>query len=178
MGIKMGQKLTKQEKYDKKVEYLAKRMKTQGRGKKRARKEHPKVKRVRQIPLPKLKRKADEVFGKFVRERDAYQGCYAMDVPEEASKCKSGWCCCHLFGRSCYDIRWDEYNGNGGCFYHNQIHDHTFRPKPHIYTGWFIKKHGFEKYEELRQRSYIKHTSSWIRAKCEEVIKKYGGNRV
>ena len=132
-----------------------------------------KLPRIKQIPLKTLVKKADELFSIYTRNRDSQRGCYATEILEEKGKCKSGFNCCHLFGRGKYDIRWDEFNGHGGCFYHNQIHDHTFRPQPHIMTGWFIRKFGFEKYEELRKRSYIVRPSSWIRLKALEIIEKY-----
>lgn len=50
----MGKKLSKQEKYEKKVAYLRKRSKRPLKRATRAKLRHPKVKRVKQVPLPKL----------------------------------------------------------------------------------------------------------------------------
>ena len=128
-------------------------------------------KRVKLLPKNKLIKKADEVFQAWVRRRDAYRGCYANEIPEERGKCKMQFCGCHLFGKGKKAIRYDEFNVHGGCGYHNQIHDHTMRPQPQIMIGWFIRKFGFEKYEELRVRSY--EIKEWSRDELNAIIAKY-----
>jgi hypothetical protein len=128
-----------------------------------------KVKRVLLVPIPKLMKKADEVFALYIRNRDGH--CYGAEIPEEAGKCKGYICNCHLFKRSKKDIRYDEANCNGGCMHHNQVHDHTMNPQPHIYTNWFIAKYGLEKYNELNRRSYI--MKKWSREELYAIIEKY-----
>jgi hypothetical protein len=123
------------------------------------------------LPYNKLLKRADDVFAAWIRNRDREQGCYANEVEEVRGTCHGFFCNCHLFGRGDKAIRFDEFNCNGGCSYHNQIHDHTLRPKPHIYTGWFIKKYGVEKYEELWQKSYL--VKKWTREELLDIIKKY-----
>lgn len=130
---------------------------------------HKKEKRKRVTPLPKLLKKADDVFAKWIRTRDGH--CYGQEIPQEAGKCKMYLCNCHLFGRGKKALRFDEQNCNGGCMYHNQIHDHTMRPQPHIYINWFINKYGLEAYQDLTRRSYI--IKKWSRDELEEIIKKY-----
>ena len=128
-----------------------------------------KAKSISLIPLPKLMKQADEVFAKYIRTRDGH--CYAEDIPEEKGKCRGYLCNCHLFKRGKKDIRFDEANCNAGCMYHNQVHDHTLNPQPHIYTNWFIKKYGLEKYQELNRRSYI--LKKWTRKELFSIIERY-----
>lgn len=130
---------------------------------------HKKVKRKRVTPLPKLIKKADDVFAKWIRVRDGH--CYGQEIPGEAQRCKGHLCNCHLFGRGKKDIRFDEMNCNAGCSFHNQIHDHIMRPQPWIYTGWFLKKYGVEAYNELNDRTNV--IKKWTREELEEIITKY-----
>lgn len=128
-----------------------------------------KPKKVRLIPLPKLMKKADDVFAAWIRQRDGR--CYALDIPGEAQRCKGHLNCCHLIGRGKKAIRFDEKNCNGGCSFHNQIHDHTMRPQPHIYTGWFIRKYGADAYLDLEARAKV--TKKWTREELNGIIEKY-----
>lgn len=119
------------------------------------------------LPHNKLLKKAQAVFNAWIRRRDAKQGCYA----KELNTCKGSFCACHLFGVGKSAVRFDEVNVNGGCAYHNQIHDHTMRPQPQIYTAWFIKEYGSDMYLDLVDRS--KMTKKWTREELINIIKKY-----
>lgn len=130
---------------------------------------HKKVKKKRVTPLPKLIKQADSVFSKWIRNRDGH--CYGQEIPGEAERCQGNFCNCHLFGRGKKAIRFNELNCNGGCAFHNQVHDHIGRPQPWIYTGWFLKKYGVEAYNKLNEQSRI--VKKFTRSELEDIIKKY-----
>ncbi len=130
-----------------------------------------KKKRVLLIPKNKLEAKAVKVFNAWIRNRDKERGCYALEVHEEKGKCFGSFQCCHMFSSTKHDIKFDEFNCNGGCSNHNFIHDHAGRPQPHIYYGWFIKKYGLDKWCELKDRSYL--TKKFTREELLSIIKQY-----
>ena len=125
-----------------------------------------KSKRVLMIPLPKLVKKADDVFATFIKRRDGR--CVTPDP-----KCKSYLQASHLIKRGRKLIRWEESNVHTQCQHHNYNHDQGFHPSPEILTNYVINKYGVEEYNRLFKLSKVDAPSSWVRAKAMEVIKKY-----
>lgn len=123
-------------------------------------------------PFKKLMIKADDVFSLWIRTRDKFR-CYAEDIPEERAKCKGSIQCCHLIERTKKIIRFDEANCNAGCSHHNYIHDQGFHSSPEIYTNWFVKKYGQQKYDDLVTKSIQFREKKWTRQELEEIINKY-----
>lgn len=128
---------------------------------------HPKVKRVKQVPLPKLKAKANLIFSLWIRNRDGNR-CVTPDV-----NCKGSIQASHLIKSGRFLIRWDERNVHAQCQHHNYNHDQGFHPSPEILTQYVINKYGVEVYNELVKLSKVVPPSSWIREKCMQVINKY-----
>lgn len=124
----------------------------------------PKIKRE---PLKTIKRKADEIFSLWIRNRDG-NTCVTPD-----NTCKGCIQASHLLKRSYYDIRWDEKNVFAQCQHHNYNHDQGFRPSPQILTSYFLKKHGQIEYEDLVHRSKKVYTGREIRELAMIIIEKY-----
>lgn len=115
--------------------------------------------------LPSIKlliARADSVFSKWIRERDKLQGCA---TPSE--KCQGYFQCSHLIRRGKAPTRYSEINCTTQCASHNYMHNNY----PEIYTKWFIKKYGVEKYNELVKASQVIH--KWSRAELGEIIERY-----
>jgi hypothetical protein len=119
----------------------------------------PKVKKL--IPLPKLKKKAQDIFNKWIRMRDYDQRCISCNGPVEQAG--------HYFSSGHYSaLTFNEMNVNGqcircNCFIHgNLIH----------YRIGLVAKYSEKKVNELEKQSEVR-TYKWSRTELEEIITKY-----
>ena len=119
----------------------------------------PKIKKL--IPLPKLKKKAQDIFNKWIRMRDYDQRCISCNGPVEQAG--------HYFSSGHYSaLTFNEMNVNGqcvrcNCFIHgNLIH----------YRIGLVLKYGEKIVKELEKQSEVR-TYKWSRTELEEIITKY-----
>jgi len=115
---------------------------TMANKRKLARKAHKTLKK-RLPSISSLKRKADNVFSKWIRERDN-NICVL-----KSEKCILTIQAGHLIKRGKMNTRYDEENVHALCMYHNYLDFH----EPQHYIAWFVKKYGSDKYLELVERS-------------------------
>lgn len=122
----------------------------------------------------KLVAKADEVFSKFIRKRDAKKWCITKGCT---------WCkgliqhCCHFIGRAYYSHRRDEDNCKGWCASCNTYHQEEHKI---LFTVYQIKTHWQEWVDyQLKTRHKIKPTIkellaiiSYYEPKSKETTKK------
>lgn len=120
-----------------------------------------KSKKVTLVPLPKLKKKAQDVFNKWVRNRDREERCISCNGQVEQAG--------HYFSSGHYSsLTFSEINVNGqcvrcNCFLHgNLIH----------YRMGLINKYGERIVRQLEQDSEVR-TYKYTRTELEEIIEKY-----
>ena len=120
-----------------------------------------KLKKKKKRSRKSLVKELDKVFSLFIRERDFKDigGCHLGCGPIE--------CCSHLITRSKHSVRWDERNAYGSCMSSNFQHEFN----PHIYTSWYIKKHGLSAYEKLLLDS--NKIAKFSNSDLEAMIEKY-----
>lgn len=88
--------------------------------------------------------KLDQVFARFIRERDSKSGgfvCVTCQKVKFLQSLQAG----HCFSRKYYSIRWNEKNVHGQCDYCNM--QSTGRQAEH--QNYIIKKYGVEALTEL-----------------------------
>lgn len=119
------------------------------------------IKEKKIIPLPKLKKKAQDVFNKWIRNRDRDERCISCNGPVEQAG--------HYFSSGHYSLlTFCEINVNGqcircNCFLHgNLIH----------YRMGLITKYGERIVRQLEQDSKF-GVKKWSRLELEEIIEKY-----
>lgn len=105
---------------------------------------------TKQQRIAKLRSKADTVFSKFIRLRDKNK-CF-LENSTSNKECHGAPNNGHMFKRGKHSLRYDEYNCNCLCSYHNFLdnteHDH--------YVMAFIRKYGKRLYEKLYEISNIR----------------------
>ena len=118
-----------------------------------------KVKKL--IPLPKLKKKAQDVFNKWIRTRDAEERCISCNGPVEQAG--------HYFSSGHYSaLTFNEMNVNG-----QDIRCNMFLSGNLIhYRQGLVKKYGEDAVKELEKKSEVR-TYKWSRTELEEIITKY-----
>jgi hypothetical protein len=79
----------------------------------------------------------NSLFSQYIRKRD---GNVCVLCGSKAHLTNS-----HLISAQLTIIRWDEINCSCQCSGCNKRHEFY----PHIYTGWFLVKHGVEEYHRL-----------------------------
>ena len=120
------------------------------------------------IPLPKLLKKAETVFNRYIRERDSEDGyftCISCGKVLPVSKMNAG----HFAPvKSSSALRFNEYNVNGECQWSNGFDEF------HLigYRKNLINKIGLEMVEWLEDNA--RTTKKWTRTELEDIIKKYG----
>lgn len=115
----------------------------------------------KQLPLPKLLKKAQDTFNAFIRLRDCEKGCISCNGPVEQAG--------HYFSAGHHSLlRFNEVNVNGqcircNCFLHgNLIH----------YRSGLLKRYGEAKL--LHLESVARRTvKKWSRAELEAIIQLY-----
>lgn len=114
------------------------------------------------INLPKLKKKAQDTFNKWIRERDKELGCISCG----ASIDHAG----HYLSSGHYSsMTFNEMNVNGQCLRcNNFLHGNLIR-----YRQGLVKKYGEDKVMFLEGCSERNKAHKWSRLELEEIIKKY-----
>lgn len=123
--------------------------------------------------LPWLKKKAQEVFNAWIRERDSEGGyfrCISCDKTKDISQLEAG----HYYDRGeCDGLRYHENNVHGQCTYCNNFKSsHLVKP---LYRENLIKKIGLEAVEELDflAASYKRYGKRWTKFELIDLIVKY-----
>lgn len=121
-----------------------------------------KVPKKKLIPFPKMLKKAESVFNKFIRERDKEKGCISCGNPVTQAG--------HYFPVHGFSaLRFHEYNVNGQCAgcncfrYGNQA----------MYRIGLAIRIGNPAVEELEQKAIGNPVYKWSRSELEEIINKY-----
>lgn len=114
----------------------------------------------KQLPLPKLLKKAQDTFNAFIRLRDCDKGCISCGGPVEQAG--------HYFSQGHHSLlRFNEVNTNGqcircNCFLHgNLIH----------YRSGLVKRYGEQKV--LMLETVARHLKKWSRVELEAIIQHY-----
>ena len=113
------------------------------------------------VPLPKLKKKAQDIFNKWIRTRDAEERCISCGGPVEQAG--------HYFSSGYFSaLTFNEMNVNG-----QDIRCNMFLNGNLIYyRQGLIRKYGEDKVKELEKLAEVR-TYKWSRSELEEIIKKY-----
>lgn len=121
----------------------------------------PKTKKL--TPLPKLLKKTQEVFNRYIRERDKELGCISCG----GEVTQAG----HYFSQGHHSaLRYHEMNTNGQCTKCNMfLSGNLIR-----YRQGLVKRYGIEKVEQLELNADLRKGWKWDRRELEEIIKKYG----
>jgi len=126
----------------------------------------PKVKRrrIKKIPIPKLKAKADKVFSNYIRNRDGWKCTICGKTKKNGVALQNG----HYVKRGIVSVRYNEINNNcicNICNFRDNIHHHFYEKA--IRAKW-----GNIKVDEML--AMTTHPITNLRALLEEVIKRYG----
>lgn len=113
------------------------------------------------VPLPKLKKKAQNIFNKWIRNRDAEERCISCGGPVEQAG--------HYFSSGHYSaLTFNEMNVNG-----QDIRCNMFLNGNLIhYRQGLVRKYGEDAVKELEKLAEIR-TYKWSRTELEEIIEKY-----
>lgn len=112
------------------------------------------------IPLPKLKKRADAVFSKWIRERD--KACYTCMRVIPTTELQNG----HYVSRSYLALRYDERNNHAQCVSCNVFKHGNMT----VYALRLINDYGTDLLREFEQ---TKHTQVNTRQLLNEVIERY-----
>lgn len=113
------------------------------------------------VPLPKLKKKAQDIFNKWIRNRDKYERCISCGGPVEQAG--------HYFSSGHFSsLTFDEMNVNG-----QDIRCNMFLNGNLIYYRMgLVKKYGEDAVRELEKKAEVR-VYKWSRTELEEIINKY-----
>lgn len=119
------------------------------------------TKKVTLVPLPKLKKKAQDVFNKWIRHRDQDERCISCGGPVEQAG--------HYFSSGHYSaLTFNEMNVNG-----QDVRCNMFLSGNLIhYRQGLVRKYGEKKVKELEELAEVR-TYKWSRTELEEIILKY-----
>lgn len=112
-------------------------------------------------PLPKLLKKAQEVFNKFIRDRDSDKGCISCGSEVHHAG--------HYFSQGHHSaLRFNEMNTNGQCLRcNNFLHGNLIN-----YRIGLVKRYGENKVLMLENSGQSK-VKKWCRAELEAIIQTY-----
>lgn len=117
-----------------------------------------KKKKRKKLPsMPSLIRKADQVFSKFIRERDGHKCCTCGKPAKHAG---------HYIRRAHKRARWNTYNVNAQCVYCNTYLDGNMD----AYALFLVNKHGIYILNELQS---LKGTYKPSREELNQIITAY-----
>lgn len=127
-----------------------------------------KPKKKKAVSISSLKRKADLIFGEYIRLRDNGLPCISCGEPKEYLQCG------HFYAKQGYDgLRYDVFNSNGECAGCNCFDE------SHLigYADNLLIKIGKVEYELLKMRAgdYKQHGHKWTRSEMEDVISTFKG---
>jgi hypothetical protein len=113
-------------------------------------------------PLPKLLKKTQEVFNRFIRNRDKDAGCISCNGPVEQAG--------HYFSQGHHSaLRFSEINTNGQCIRCNcYLSGNLIR-----YRQGLVKRYGEAEVERLELNADLKKAFKWDRIELEQLISKY-----
>jgi hypothetical protein len=113
-------------------------------------------------PLPKLLKKTQEVFNRFIRNRDKDAGCISCNGPVEQAG--------HYFSQGHHSaLRFSEINTNGQCIRCNcYLSGNLIR-----YRQGLVKRYGEAEVERLELNADLKKAWKWDRIELEQLISKY-----
>jgi len=113
------------------------------------------------IPLPKLKKKAQDIFNKWIRNRDKEERCISCGGPVEQAG--------HYFSSGHFSaLTFNEMNVNG-----QDIRCNMFLNGNLIYyRQGLVRKYGVNAVIELEKKAEVR-TYKWSRTELEEIIQKY-----
>jgi hypothetical protein len=116
----------------------------------------------KQIPLPKLQKKAQEVFNRFIRERDKDKGCISCGSQVEQAG--------HYLSQGHHSsFRFNEVNTNGQCIRCNCfLHGNLIN-----YRKGLVLRYGPEKIEQLELNGDLRKVKKWSRFELEWIIDNY-----
>lgn len=120
---------------------------------------------MKQIPIPKLIKKAEKLFNTFIRERDKGLPCIACD--KSGKVLQAG----HYYKVQICSLRFHEYNVNGECEYCNCWDiDHLIG-----YRKGLVKRYGENhvKLLDTMYESYKRDGFKWDRDELNSIIEKY-----
>jgi len=113
------------------------------------------------VPLPKLKKKAQDIFNKWIRMRDYDQRCISCNGPVEQAG--------HYFSSGHFSaLTFNEMNVNGQDIRCNMFLNGNLI----FYRQGLIRKYGEDKVNELEKLAEVR-TYKWSRTELEEIINKY-----
>lgn len=126
----------------------------------------------KKLTLPKLKKKLEKVFNKFIRLRDSGGGffaCISCGLTKTTDEMDAG----HFYAKQGYDgIRFDEINVNGECSGCNRFNESHLIP----YAINLANKIGDSELQKLHERAanYKKDSNfKWDRSELEEKVLHY-----
>jgi hypothetical protein len=113
------------------------------------------------VPLPKLKKKAQDIFNKWIRNRDKEERCISCGGPVEQAG--------HYFSSGHFSaLTFNEMNVNG-----QDIRCNMFLNGNLIYyRQGLVRKYGVNAVIELEKKAEVR-TYKWSRTELEEIIQKY-----
>lgn len=115
-----------------------------------------------ELPLPKLLKKAQDVFNAYIRKRDADLGCISCGGEVENAG--------HYFSVGQYSaLRFNEMNVNG-----QSVHCNMYRHGNLIhYRQGLVRKYGEEKVKWLEDYANKNRLKKWSRFELDLIIKEY-----
>lgn len=114
------------------------------------------------VPLPKLLKKTQEVFNKFIRGRDKEKGCISCGGQVEQAG--------HYFSQGHHSaLRYDEMNTNGQCVKCNLYLSGNLIK----YRQGLVKRYGEKAVQQLEQNADLRKAWKWTRIELEQIIEKY-----
>ena len=117
-------------------------------------------------PLPKLLKKAQDVFNAWVRERDQNRPCISCG--------KIGNQAGHYFPVKGFSgLRYNEDNVNLQCAYCN-CYQHGNQA---MYRIGLVNRIGEKRVKALEEKAISERVYKWTREELNEIIVKYGGNK-
>ena len=117
-------------------------------------------------PLPKLLKKAQDVFNAWVRERDQNRPCISCG--------KIGNQAGHYFPVKGFSgLRYNEDNVNLQCAYCN-CYQHGNQA---MYRIGLVNRIGEKRVKALEEKAISERVYKWSREELNEIIVKYGGNK-
>lgn len=116
--------------------------------------------------LPQLLKKAQDVFNKFIRNRDNHRGCISCGAEIQHAG--------HYFSQGHHSaLRYNEMNTNGQCLRcNNFLHGNLIN-----YRKGLVKKYGEEKVLMLENSCDLRKAKKWSRLELELIIKMYAKSK-
>lgn len=114
------------------------------------------------LTLPKLLKKAQETFNKWIRFRDINSGCISCGGPTEQAG--------HFFSQGHHSpLRFNEVNTNGQCVKCNcYLHGNLIK-----YRQGLVKRYGVEIVEQLELNADLHRVKKWSRLELEWICINY-----